>query len=415
MGKDILNGDPAIFILGAAKFDSPIESTSLTIARYLARNHNVYYIDYPFTWKDCIRLRKTTAYRNRKDAFSDPSKSIRSTDVPKLKIVIPPPVASINFLPEGKLYRFLLKRVEAQLRKHIQRVIRTEKIRNYVYFNSFNFHYPGVADGLSPDLTVYQCVDPLVAGYDQRHGIVSEEKLVRESSLVICTSRQLWAEKSRLNPNTYFIPNAADITHSSKALDPQLPVHPELRGIPGPIIGYFGNIERRMDFGLLQRVIGMNPDKSFVFAGPVAKEEVPDWFFSAPNVHFTGSVRYEEMPAMIKGFDVALIPFKKDQYSRTIFPLKLFEYLGAGKPVVATDFNPDLADYTGAAVYYAGNGERFSEALNLAVSEGASRQHERVEVALANTWEQRVAALESTLSDYQSLRKVSFPVVSQSK
>lgn len=399
MGKDILNGDPAIFILGAAKFDSPIESTSLTIARYLARNHNVYYIDYPFTWKDCIRLRKTTAYRNRKDAFSDPSKSIRSTDVPNLKIVIPPPVASINFLPEGKLYRFLLKRVEAQLRKHIQRVIRTENIRNYVYFNSFNFHYPGVADGLSPDLTVYQCVDPLVAGYDQRHGIVSEEKLVRESSLVICTSRQLWAEKSRLNPNTHFIPNAADITHSSKALDPQLPVHPELSGIPGPIIGYFGAVEQRIDFALLRQVIEQHPDKHFVLAGPVTRDAVPDWFLSVPNVRFTGSIPYEEMPAMIKGFDVALIPFRKDEFSRTIFPLKLFEYLGAGKPVVATQFNPDLKEFTGDTVVYAGDPDSFAKAITGILSGSAGDGlADRLAVAGANTWDRRAADLEQILA-----------------
>ncbi len=390
----------AIFVLGAAKFDSPIESTSFTMAKYLARKHRVYYIDYPFTWKDCITLRKTGQYRLRKHAFFNSGNAVQSTGVPGLKIVILPPVASINFLPEGRLYRYLLKIIEHRIREQIRKVISAERIKSFIYINSFNFHYPGVATGLSPELTVYHCVDPLVVPYDRRHGVRSEEQLVKQSDLVICTSKQLWQEKSLMNPNTHFIPNAADTSHSQKALEPELPVHPRLKGIRKPVIGYFGNIERRIDFHMLQEVVAMNRNKSFVFAGPYSRDELPAWLFAAENVHLTGRIPYDEMPAMIKGFDVALIPFKKDQYSRTIFPLKLFEYLGAGKPVVATDFNPDLKEFTGSTVSFAACAPAFSSAIARALqTEDPSAVSARLSVARANTWEQRVTAFEEILNN----------------
>lgn len=388
----------AIFILGAAKFDSPIESTSFTIAKHLAGNNRVYYLDYPFTWKDCIKLRHTEQYRLRKSLFKSKSSGILTTGIKDLKVVIIPPLASINFLPEGRFYRFLLKLLEGSIRKQIRRVIAAEGIKDFIFINSYNFHYPGVAEGLSPKLTVYQCVDPLVVPYDRKHGLISEEQLVKKSDVVICTSKQLCEEKKLLNKNTYFIPNAADISHSQKALDPDLPEHPKLKNIGKPIIGYFGNIERRMDFSLLREVIEANQDKSFVFAGPYSKDDVPGWLFQAANVHFTGRLPYDEMPAMVKGFDVALIPFRKDEYSATIFPLKLFEYLGAGKPVVSTKFNPDLKDFTGNTVFYAGDSLSFSEALEIAIREGSFHQNERLAVARENTWERRGRELETLLS-----------------
>ena len=111
-----------------------------------------------------------------------------------------------------------------------------------------------------------------------------------------------------------------------------------------------------------------NKDKSFVFAGPVEKHLVPEHFFSVSNIYFTGRIPYSEMPAILKGFDVAIIPFKKNEDSNTVFPLKLFEYLGAGKSVVSTDFNLDLRNFTGDLVTYCSNVEEFSGAINKALA-----------------------------------------------
>ena len=383
-----------IFILGAAKFDGPDQSTSFNIARELSRNNFVYYIDYPITWKDYIKQENTEQIRTRKKFFSPLSDGLLSSGIKNLKIIISPPLMSINFLPEGKLYRSLLGFNESLIRRRIRKVIRVNNIKDFIYINSFNFHYPRVADSLKPALSIYHCVDPMIIPYDMKHGIISEDELVAKSDLVICTSRMLYEEKKKQNPNTWFIPNAADINHSSKALEKDLPANPHIQGIRKPVIGYAGSIERRFDYALLKEVIDANPDKSFVFAGPLMPEFVPEWFLRTNNLFYIGRLPFEDMPGLIRGFDIAIIPFKKDEVSRTIFPLKLFEYLGAGKPVIATNFNPDLEEFTKGMVSFCENAQSFSGAIQDELKNDSERlKQSRIAVAKENTWKKRVGEI----------------------
>ncbi len=389
--------DKVIFVLGATKFDGPYESTSFTTAKHLAKDNDVYYIDYPLTLKDYASKSQRHHLESRKEYIFSNTNLI-TTDNPRFNIVISNPVLPLNFLPEGKFYRQLLKINEQIISKAILKVIRRFKIEDYIYINSFNFHYPDIVRFLKPRLSIYYCVDPLIIDHDKKHGLISELQLVKNSDVVICTSKQLTDEKKEINPLTYFVPNAADLTHSSKALSSNLAVHPFLANIKKPIIGYFGHIERRFDFKLLLEVIRMNPYKSFVFVGPVSEEYVPADFFTLDNAYFPGRVSYDQMPSILKGFDVALIPFKKDEVSSNIFPLKLFEYLGAGKPVVSIDFNPDLKDFTGDSVAYCATALIFSNAINNALKQDSDAERsKRVAIAQANTWEVRLEEIKQII------------------
>ena len=395
-----------IFMLGLMRFDNPIESTNFTIARQLARHNRVFYVDNPYTYKDYLRGIGTPAFRRRYGHAARASNGVVDTDQPNLKVIITPPVPSINWMPEGKVYRKALHSAEKLICRSITAVAKQAGISDYIFINSFNFYYPNVGRMLPARLSVYHCVDPLVHPYELRHGRLSEDHVAQQSDLVICTSRRLADELLLLNSNTVLIPNAANLAHSQKALDESLPVHPLLAGIPRPVIGYFGAIERRMDYDLLQAVIDRNRDKSFVFAGPVSEEFIPEWFQKDPNVFLPGLIPYAELPQMLKGFDVAVIPFKKDEASASIFPLKLFEYLGAGLPVVATDFNPDLKRYTYDSVDYCGTALSFSDALNAPLMADDSLRNARLAIAAENTWERRAgefaAAICRTLKEKKS-------------
>lgn len=394
-----------IFILGITKFDADIESTSFTTAKYLAQENDVYYVDYPFTYKDYLGSRRSQQYKKRRKSFFSTKRSLIETDIERLKVLILPPLLPINFLRENHLYRSLLALNQDLIVKRIRAVIRDQGIINYMFINSFNFHYPDVGRQLTPSLSVYHCVDPLVIDYDRRHGLISEDIIVKMSDLIVCTSKQLYLEKSLSNKNSYFIPNAADLKHCSNALREDLNLYPAITNIRRPIVGYFGNIERRMDFAMLNQVAITNPKLNFVFAGPVNSEYVPDNFVKLENVFFIGKVPYKHMPSVLKGFDVAIIPFKKDNVSSTIFPLKLFEYLGAGKPVVATNFNEDLKDYTDDSVIYCRSVEEFTEGLKYALTLNSPKDvQQRLRTAANNTWEKRLAEFSDLINEYYILK-----------
>jgi glycosyltransferase involved in cell wall biosynthesis len=389
-----------IIILGLPRFDGPYESTNITIARELAKENDVYYIDNPLTWKDYWQLKGTDAVNSRKPFFTAHSNGIIQ-QTGRLRFVVTPPVLSLNFLPEGWLYRKLLAYNEHIIRKRVRNLLKAQHINSFIFINSYNFHFPNMVKGLPAKCSIYHCVDPIIRPYDRKHGLVSEEILIKNSDMVICTSKALQKEKSKHHPRCLFIPNAADIAHSSKAMNPSLPIDPLLEHIKRPIIGYLGNIERRIDYELMRELSAMHPDKQFVFTGPVEKEFVPDWFFHTPNIHLTGRIMYNRLPALLKGFDVAILPFKKDAVSHTIFPLKLFEYLGAGKPTIATDFNPDLAGFTGTTIPYCSDAASFSSALEAALEEtNATLIEKRLAVAKENTWEKRATEISNAIAHY---------------
>ncbi|HEY5327382.1 MAG TPA: glycosyltransferase [Mucilaginibacter sp.] len=385
-----------IIIFSQMQFDSPMESTNYTIAKHLAKDNYVYYVDRPYTWRDYVHFWGTPGFNVRKPHFFSSKNSFIETEIPNLKIIITPPVPSINMLPEGKLYRLALKINELIVGSRLKKVIKLLNIKSFIYINSYNFSFPTLHKLINPVLTVYHCVDPIIEYYQTKHGLISEDILVSGVDLIVSTSKELCNQKALLNKNSFFIPNAANISHSQKALDPKLPVASILSGIKKPIIGYFGNIERRIDYDLVQELLKTNRDKSFVFIGPV------DYYYikedsAHPNLYLKGPVPYEEMPAVLKGFDVAIIPFKKDEVSNTIFPLKLFEYLGAGKPVVATDFNPDLKDYTDDTVTYCENAKQFSDAIETCLHDTDLLQQKRLVIAAGNTWEHRIIEIKNLI------------------
>lgn len=389
-----------IVIQALSRFDAVIQSTSYAIGRELAKNNQVFFVDKPFTVNEFFKLRKTNAWKLRKPLFSWFSKGLIPSDDENFKIIVTPVILSLHFIPEGKIYRQLLKINEWIIAKRIQKVIVNQKVNDYIFINSADYHFPGLQKRLNAILNVYHCVDPVITVFDKRHGQVSEPLLIKETDVVICTSNQLQNEKRRLNSNTYFIPNAANIDHSIKATDLSLPVHHYLSKLKKPIIGYLGSIERRMDYVLLKEVILNHPDKDFVFVGPVISACVPDWFYQQPNLHVFEPIDYDEIPALIKGFAVAIIPFKKDVVSRSIFPLKLFEYLGAGKPVVAINFNPDLQDFTKGTVVFCDNAKEFSNAVNQELgSDSPQKIKNRLAVASENTWIKRAEDVSALLAE----------------
>lgn len=387
-----------VFILSNAKYDAPIESTGYTIAKHLAQNNKVFYIEYPATFKDYYKIKDSAEYLKKKDFYKKGSQGLLDTDIPNLKILITRLLSSINFFPEGWLYRKLLRNNENRIARRIKKVVKLLNVKDFIFINSFNFHYPNVGKLIGSKLNVYHCVDPIVADYNLKHGSISEQKLVENSDLVICTSKELYNINSKRHHNVAFVPNAADFEHSNQASLAQTPVLPAVAEIKKPIIGYLGNLEGRTNYDLLTAVAEKNPDKSFVFVGPAEEVYQQKLISKANNIFKLDAVPYHQMPQVLKGFDVAIIPFLKDEFSATIFPLKLFEYLGSGKPVIATNFNTDLNEHTEGTVPFCATADEFSNAINDALTyDTEEKKAARLMAAKNNTWEKRAGEFSDLL------------------
>lgn len=381
--------DKVIFILSLMKFDG-LHSSNFTIAKYLAKHNEVYYMEHPMTWKDYIAADKSgESFKLREKAIKFKSNGLLDKKIDGVNILLSHPLFPLNSLPKGPLFNFFHRTNEKLIARRFNKLLQQRNIKEFIFINAYEFQYPTINKYFTfpPEISVYYCVDP-IPDYHKKHGVENEKKLIENSDVVICTSKALFKEKGKLNNNCYFVPNGADLVETIDIKN--LKAHKELNVIRKPIIGYIGAIERRIDYILMQEVIELNSDKNFVFVGPLYKENLPEWFFNQKNIHFIPSIPYDEVPDMIFGFDVCMIPFKKDKISDCIFPLKLFEYLGAAKPVVVTNFNEDLKEFTYDLVEFSSTAEEFSKTIDKSLkNNNVGLANARIELAKKNTWQNR--------------------------
>ena len=179
---------------------------------------------------------------------------------------------------------------------------------------------------------IYHCADDYasVRGFPRSLPKL-EADLCRQADLVITTSETLCADRQKFNANTHWVPNGADVQHFGQAAPPAN----ELKPIQRPVVGFVGGLSEWVDIGLVADLAAARPGVSFVLVGPIGTDVAP--LANLPNVHLLGARPYAELPSYLAAMDVALIPFKQDRVTYHADPIKAYEYLAAGLPVVATD------------------------------------------------------------------------------
>jgi UDP-galactopyranose mutase len=199
-------------------------------------------------------------------------------------------------------------------------------------------------DHLSPQAVIYDCMDELAA-FKGAPSIITqlEAELMRRAALVLTGGQSLYEAKRHQHGNIHPFPSSVDVAHFAQArriaADP-----PDQAAIPHPRLGFFGVIDERMDTALIDGAAAARPDWHFVMLGPVVKID-PATLPQRPNIHYLGSKRYEELPQYVAGWDVALLPFARNEATRFISPTKTPEYMAAGKPVVSTSIRDVVRPY----------------------------------------------------------------------
>jgi glycosyltransferase involved in cell wall biosynthesis len=208
----------------------------------------------------------------------------------------------------------------------------------------------GVAETLDPRVIVYHCVDDVGAlpGVDEKSYVEAERRLLGRATHIFTTSPALRDRCSAVAPGrTHYYANVADVDHFARARD-EGPIPADLAAIPRPRLGYVGALsDFKLDVDLLESAVRQRDDWHWIFIGdePEGQANPALARLSArPNVHRLGWRPYHVLPDYLRGIDVALLPQSINNYTRAMFPMKFFEYLAAGRPVVATPL-PALAEF----------------------------------------------------------------------
>lgn len=279
-----------------------------------ANNLRVFYIEEPIFANSSMRL------------------EVRETD-DDVYVVVP-------HLPDGLRSEIA---ITAVMREMIYKLFLDHAIDDYVFW-----YYTPMAlrftSSFSPLASVYDCMDELSAFKNAPETLPAFEKdLFRRVDLVFTGGQSLWEAKRNQHRAVYAFPSSIDATHFGKARTAKTDPIDQAK-IPHPRLGFFGVIDERFDRELLNQVALQKPDWNFVIIGPIVKID-PDSLPKHPNIHYLGAKKYDELPAYLAGWDIALLLFARNDSTRFISPTKTPEYLAAGKPVISTSIRDVVRPY----------------------------------------------------------------------
>ena len=262
----------------------------------------------------------------------------------------------------------------------------------------FQEEYLGLVDEKT---SIYDCFDYYFANAGNsffrsiNQVTLLENRILRKADIVFTVSRELYEKKSKFNKKTYLLPNAVDTDLFGKTSDPSTPIPSILSNMSHPIIRMIGNLNERIDFDLIRYIADAHPEWSIVIVG--------DWRGANPrfinsvrikrlkkylNIHWMGHQPLAIIPNYLKIFDVCLIPYVADDpFNISCSPLKLYEYLATGKPIVSTNL-PSVREYS-EVVHIGGSHEEFEKEIMLALKEKGKLNERRKELAKDNSWDNR--------------------------
>jgi glycosyltransferase involved in cell wall biosynthesis len=253
---------------------------------------------------------------------------------------------------------------------------------------------------LNPSLVIYHCVDDISAHerIDSDSFLAAEARFARRADLVMASAPKLAQRMRTLSENVLFTPNVADTELFAQALEAGEP-DAAMAALPAPRIVFTGAISSlKLDVGLLVKLAEARRDWSIALVGPVGLGDphtsVAE-LAAQPNIHLLGARSYDELPAVLRAADAGLIPYLRNQLTDSIFPMKVYEYLAAGLPVVSTPL-PALADVE--AVVSAPDAPAFQQALERELAaDSPELRLARSSSASEHSWQARLEEIAEAL------------------
>jgi glycosyltransferase involved in cell wall biosynthesis len=274
-----------------------------------------------------------------------------------------------HFYSSDLLRRYTFSRMLADARRYL-----LQRGATRIVLHLWRHNFLEALDLVPHDISCYHIDDEYSFSTVDLPNHPLELQLLRRADLVIVHSARLLEKKGGINPRTTLVPNGVDYAaFATPQAEPS-----DLASVPRPRIGYVGVIKKQLDLALLVRLAHARPDWSLVMVGPIGnvsgKEQALAELRALPNVHFLGIKRLDALPGYVQHMDVCLMCYDINDYTKYIYPLKLHEYLAAGRPSVASPLEAvlDHAD----VVMIAHTEEQWLSAIASSLVPSASEQAE---------------------------------------
>jgi glycosyltransferase involved in cell wall biosynthesis len=338
----------------------------------LARYFHVVWVSQPHRWWDCFSV---LTGRRKRGAGDPPVPANFEVYRPEFWLpLLGRPAGLAAFTSRQRLARARARLLARGCKR----------VALYVFRPDFG----SVLDHIENDLSIYHIDDEYSFSATETGISPVERSLLESAGEVFIHSPAMMRKKGHLNPNTEFVPNGVDF----KLYATPVPEPEDLRNIPHPRIGYVGTMKRMVDWELLLELTADRPQWSFVFIGPKAPHpEIDDLLrkmAERPNVHFLEAKPTERLGDYLQHFDVGTMPYRIDDYTKYIYPLKMHEYLASGRPVVSTPISS--VEEFGYVIGLSRSREEWMNALDQALSpqeNAPNRRAQRQAVAREHDWD----------------------------
>jgi len=332
-----------------------------------------------------------------------------------LNFLFPKPMASANSIiyyyspvfpasrfETGLIKRYNQQRVYQSIQSNYLPVVR-ERNRPIIALVETPWWY-GIIKRINFSLLCYDCIDDIRVFCSEKqlkYFLELQRKLIEKSDLIFISAKKLENDIISVRPKASieFLPNGVDADYFS-AKGSNIPIPPKFKNLPRPIIGFVGTLYYWIDTQILENMARTFTNSSIVLVGPVKNIKIP----MLPNIHLLPPIPYSSVPEYISAFDVCVIPFIADSLSEKVDPIKVYEYLSLGKPVVAINL-PEL-EKVRELIYLAKDKYDFINCIKRALEENDLKLRERrMAYARQNSWAIRVEQLIGTVENYLNKKK----------
>jgi glycosyltransferase involved in cell wall biosynthesis len=228
-----------------------------------------------------------------------------------------------------------------------------------------------------------------------------ENRLANRAHIVLTLTKDLQRRFAELNSNTFYFPSAVDMDYFSRIRESDTQEPQELAVIKKPLIGVVGYLDGNiLDMDLLEYIARANPQWSIVMIGPLFRKiGLLHKFGNNKNVYFLGEKPPASIPLYLKYLDVCLVPYIKSKFTSNVSPIKLYEYLAMGKPVVSTFFSEDMNDYK-SIIGIADDKGQFLKLIRVFLNHKGEKEEfmVRINAAAENSWQKRLDFLSDKLN-----------------